>query len=157
MDESISEKNYEFVATEFIPYKNRMLKNVAYLLILIMIITAFVHDWEISLMVGALFLGIQYYKLDSSERYYVISLTIKDKTLSIEYWDRNQKKILEGSTEDFVLRKSQAFSRTRVPYLVVYYKKKIIIEQYRQQNEWGENRFDEIIQKGKEYGCPSYM
>jgi hypothetical protein len=139
--------SYQFTAKGFTPYKLRMSANLKRNILATLVFTLFLVimrvDWKYVVLLGVVIFAVQYLKAARWDRYYITSLKMNDGNVEIEFYDKQEKRRLQGELKDFDFKQRTAFNRAFTPYLQVKFKE-TIIKQFEIVPDWNKHHFEEI-------------
>ncbi len=87
---------------------------------------------------------VQYYKSKQRDKSYISYISISNDSATIEYFDGETKKQINGRLKEFSFKKQYAFTKIKTPYLAVYKNNELKIKQF-ENGEWIENKIDEVV------------
>jgi hypothetical protein len=96
------------------------------------------------LIIGGIIFLIQFYKINRAYKYFILEILSDTEGVIVKYMSKNSAFTLNGDVSDFSFKKKIAFNRVKTPYLAVYYKGELKIEQF-EEGDWNEQLFDKVI------------
>ncbi len=131
--------NYDYKAE----LKKAMQFNILFSAVLFILIF-FLANIQSAVLVSLLLFISLYLKSLSRNKYFISQLEINKNTLSIIYKEKGIERQLNGTCNDFKFKKKMAVSRSRIPYLRIYFNGESAIEQF-VNLDWTEKDFNEAI------------
>ena len=130
---------------------NKITMNLVYSFILLVVIVC-VGTYPYSILMWLVFPVTQILMSLNEYRFFISEMVIEDEFVKMFFFDKGVNVIIEGPLSEFKFKKRFAISRTREPYLAVYFKNIKVVEQFLDATkiDWIEEYFNILVELTKE-------
>lgn len=122
----------------------RILKNSLLVSTVFAIVVGFTSGWFNGALISLFVFVIQYVKSMNSAYYFLESFQLLNKKINIIYLNKEKRIEVIGDISDFKIKRKFAFSRNREPYILIYFKKTLLLRQDA-IDSWTERDFDLLV------------
>lgn len=113
----------------------------------VFVLLCLMSGFWVALVFSLALLVIQGIGTVNDAKYILLTINIENNQVKVTYKQEGEDKQLQGPVTDFDMKKKMAFSRSRSPYLAIYYKNKLVVKQVVDMGfNVKETDFDEAIQ-----------